>query len=98
MSPSLIFLPPNSLLLAAKVTRPVPTDASASVISCALLSAEISGSKLSIAVIPCGIVLVGTMMTFLSFTIGIVCSAARMMFLLFGRTRTFLAGVAIIAS
>ena len=55
-----------------------------SAFSCAFLEA----SKLIIAVIPCGTVFVGITISFLPSTSSAACSAARIMFLLFGRTKT----------
>ena len=64
----------------------------AALISASMTSSALAGSNESIAVMPCGTVLVGMTMTFLSDS-GMHCWAAMMMFLLFGSTNTTSAGV-----
>ena len=56
-----------------------------------LVSTEAVGSKLSMAVMPMGMVRVGSTTTRRSASFS-ACSAAMMMFLLLGRTKTVLAG------
>ena len=98
VSPSLILKPPNSESRAANVTVPVATFSAAESMAEAFSSAEASGSKLKSAERPCGMVRVGTTIILRSVTSGTACSAARMMFLLFGSTKTVFAGVARTAS
>ena len=81
----------------ANVIEPEPTLSSAFVIFTPFVLKSLLSSKASIAVIPCGIVLVCKTITFLSVSFT-ACSAAIMIFLLLGRTKIFLAGVALIAS
>ena len=93
----MIVWPSKSLFLAAKVICPVETLSKALVISTLFVLKSASGSNASIADIPCGIVLVCNTQTFLSASLT-ACSAAIIIFLLFGRTNTISAGQALIAA
>lgn len=70
----------------------VVTESRQSFMAATLSSSSIDGSKFSMAVMPCGTVLLGMTTTCLSDR-GAACSAAMMMFLLLGRTNTISAGV-----